>query len=197
MHHLEYFKKALTGNWKEAQEGILFERGKPDHYYYDCGCCGDDEEHYQNPSKCLPSIQAYVLANRLVAYSFRRDAGELANNLLNSRMFTLSNLYMMVPYAFEHIPPTRPILQHLGDRFCGMKRKPEDIEKLVEVETKLPVAFTRKVVRRYQELVESSKTGNGIRRCYNAHTDSEEEQCGRLHMKRNDKTELGHFLKRP
>ncbi|KAK7190724.1 hypothetical protein PSPO01_02887 [Paraphaeosphaeria sporulosa] len=179
MHHLEYFKKALTGNWKEAQEGIVrlgdVETG-PYHYYYDCGCCGDDEEHYQNPSKCLPSIKAYVLANRLVAYSFRRDAGELANNLLNSRMFTLSNLYMMV-------------LRHEAETGGN--------EKLVEVETKLPVAFTRKVVRRYQELVESSKTGNGIRRCYNAHTDSEEEQCGRLHMKRNDKTELGHFLKRP
>jgi hypothetical protein len=166
-----------------------------------CATCQDMEEH-RDPNNCLPAIKAYVLGDRLAADSFRQDAAAFANTVITSETFALSYFYKMVLYAFKHIPYDRPILQHLVDEHCETKRKAEDIEKNVEVEMKLPAAFTRRVMHQCQKLVKINETANANKtpswqrkhlRCYKVHTDSEEEDCGLRHMKWNEKTELGHF----
>lgn len=163
-------------------------------------------EDYYDPDKCFPVIKAYVLADRLVANTFRRDANAVANDLLGTRFFALSDFYMIASYAFEHIPPSRPILQHLVDRYCNLPRKPKDIEKLVKAEMELPTAFTRRVLHRYQEIVEAGKQPQNTpvnrypayaNRCYRDHTNTEAQKYVlshmELHMEWDEKTELGHF----
>jgi hypothetical protein len=98
----------------------------------------------------------------------------------------------MVFYAFKHIPPSRAILQHLVDEHCDRTRiEPDDIDKNVKIELKLPAAFSRRVMHRHQDL--KSERMRRSERCYIEHTDSEEEDCAFAHMKWNEKTELGHF----
>ncbi|KAF1970501.1 hypothetical protein BU23DRAFT_570673 [Bimuria novae-zelandiae CBS 107.79] len=171
VHHSEYFAKALTGSWTEAQTGVV----KLD----------DLEED-----------TSYVLANRLLVDEFQRHANVAVVAQVWTPYVNMPGFCTAFQYAFKHIQAERTILQLFIDTYCQRGPGTSDLVKYRDLEEDLPAAFLRRVIHSHREVrfdsdvITSRGRYGGV--CYVEHGEGQGE-CQKVHMTWDKKSGLGTF----
>ncbi|KAF1955500.1 hypothetical protein CC80DRAFT_415162 [Byssothecium circinans] len=216
-HHSEYFRKALSGPWIEAQESVVklsdvdpeafgtfaswLYTGK--YSFGDVEWEDDMERLGASVGIYLPCVKAYELGDRLLADEYRRTANNaLAKQLVDELLFGREDFYKLVIYAFEHIAEDRIVLQFLVDYFCKfpnyeiLGESPMGTEEIA-LRQELPRAYMLRVIH---EKCDPRLLGfcNGERdereRCYLEHAgEKEQAKCPKLHMDFDEREGLAHF----
>ncbi|KAJ8111033.1 hypothetical protein OPT61_g6274 [Boeremia exigua] len=219
IHHSEYFRTALRGPWKEADEGVarlveietpefnlfvhwLYTQQVPDHKK-DCAMWDHivngkhsnrmflSRSQYQLPTLTL--LRAYVLGDRLLAEEFRR----LTNNHLvegdSTVGFNPMESLPSIEWAFENIRSDRSILQYLANEFCNNWFPEGDDTDDIDALSKLPTKFVLRLLRRLgylrQSSIEEGKT------CYLEHfTEAEEKACEKTHVQYSELEDYSYSL---
>ena len=192
MHHSGYFRKALAGPWKEAEERLitLDDVDVPPfnifiHWLYTQSIPKNIDEWVKvSEAKKwkieVVELKALVLADRFIVPEFQRA---MNNNLVAGRM-KHAPYYELVIHAFENLPPSSPILKLLVDTHClhWEPRTDENDQEEMELRPGLPHDFLIRVMIRYAEL-KADKDGKlkKLNRCdYHLHvSDEEKEKCGK------------------
>jgi hypothetical protein len=122
-HHSEYFRGALSGNFRETDDGVvllddvmaevfdifvdwLYEKRLPD-------CFGTPGVYKDRVSI---KYHAYVLADRLVVPGMKKEIMDrLFVILATPRNYPA---YGVITFAFRNLPEKDPLLQLLVDSFC-------------------------------------------------------------------------------
>ena len=132
-HYSEYFRKALNGSWKEAEENkVTLEDIEPaefnvfvewlyvqklpqDEADWQRVADGSEGHWVQYGRAHLLQVKLYVLADRLAVPTLRR----LLNRILvgSARFYPFVPRYEDVTHAFNHLPPTDPILDYFVGAF--------------------------------------------------------------------------------
>ncbi|KAH9881253.1 hypothetical protein J1614_001749 [Plenodomus biglobosus] len=171
MAHSEFFAKALSGPWREAQEGVVklddvdcepfelfidwlytgvFEWAEPDceHTKY-CTCPGD----YQ-----VNVLKAMVLGDRIRTVSFRNATQiALVDYYINAGV---TYRYPAIIYAYAALPSDHGVRKVLVDTHCEYFSEVNNgLEGELGRRQQLPYDFLIDVAVRYSEML-----GNGIGR---------------------------------
>jgi hypothetical protein len=203
MHHSGYFKKALAGPWKEAEERVVTLSDvdvEPFdvlvHFLYTSSIPKDTAE-WVKISKAkrwkieVIELKVLVLADRFLMPELLQAVN---NDLVASRM-KHAPYYELVIYAWENLPQGSPILRLLVDTHVANwePKTDEGDEEELQLRPDLPHEFLVKVMIRYAEVAdgvrktsEREKKGiekgevKGLKACdYHMHVDDEEkEKCG-------------------
>lgn len=173
VHHSEYFRRALNGNWLESDDKtVVIDDMEPGPFdtFVDWLYTGKlpwrpfGDGEYATSSKwtmphegdetkltlCLLQIKSYVVADRL-------GAGKLVkainNHFIDSYKFQ-APWYKTVIYAFDHIPSERPILWFLIDTHCVYWNEDYDKKHHGEeaLQDELPHEFLLSVMKRMRSL---------------------------------------------
>ncbi|KAH4616360.1 hypothetical protein HBH55_208580 [Parastagonospora nodorum] len=200
VHYSEYFRNALKGPWKEAEEGVvklvdvqpaavnifmhwLYIQDLPREH--DFRAWEDILARERQTNFEIAMIRAYAFADRFLIPTFRRAINKtIVEYFKCGDPALVCNIPDLATEAFSKIPADRPILQFLVDEYCywwtvGCETSDPPIN-LKEA----PPAFLARSVRSYRTLLEYSRAGNGVNQCcYYEHTDEQEASaCGKLHM---------------
>ncbi|KAH7085153.1 hypothetical protein BKA63DRAFT_485128 [Paraphoma chrysanthemicola] len=189
----EYFKRALGGPWKEAEEGIvrlddvdcsifeifvdwLYTNTLPEDE-----SAWDDSGHERGSAKGTERtmIKVCALAHRLLAANFGRAVTyEVVCCFINENG-DAPPYYDTIILAFEILPPMSPILQLLVDlhclRYCSEDDSQDEIE--LQLRSRLPHEFLVRTMLRYSKLIKSSPT-RVLEACdYHEHGSGEEREA--------------------
>ncbi|KAF1358717.1 hypothetical protein EJ07DRAFT_122576 [Lizonia empirigonia] len=198
LFHSEYFRKALQGSWKEAQEGVvrlkdvepsefnifvhwLYNQRLPETHDYDAwDIIFEVSLPYIGHLRFC--IQAYILGDRLLAPAFRRAVNSIAVSTWPMEGSSARALLPIYRLAFANIPADRLILQFLVNDFCFDWR--EQIDDDNTALNDLPQYFTVRALRRYSEIVKMSEEERNKKHCFLEHSSKEEQDsCSKgLHL---------------
>ncbi|KAJ4361298.1 hypothetical protein N0V95_002000 [Ascochyta clinopodiicola] len=128
VEHSEYFKKALTGPWKEAEDRVVR--------------LEDVESHTFDVFVEMAHVQAYVFGDRFQALGFK-DA------VHRSEFHWIVAPYEIIIYAYNNLPEDDALLQEMADTQCSSWTPYMDREKEIEDRKKLPIDFLIRVMIRF------------------------------------------------
>ncbi|KAJ4378225.1 hypothetical protein N0V86_005925 [Didymella sp. IMI 355093] len=158
----EYFKKALNGPWKEAEDKVVFLDDVDcrsfavfvDWLYTgeipaDCDGFNDDRCPKVSGNKLralwhtntqLAMLKAYTFADRMISPDLCKA---LEHHIIDYFIYCESSYYGAVIYAFTRLPPTNPILRVMIDSHCHSFLAIDDEEHNGELQLRaqLPNAF--------------------------------------------------------
>ncbi|KAH7094591.1 hypothetical protein FB567DRAFT_574567 [Paraphoma chrysanthemicola] len=178
IHHPGYFRNALRGSWKEAQEGVVTLADVDSgifNVFVEWLYKGDvpttawawlTVAQHPNPSASEPNIEfdflltilkAYVLGDRLLSPHFRSASW---SRFLRHAFWIrpghddlgASNFYRLVLYAYQSIPCQSVVLQWLADALCLHWSHADDKPEHLVAQKNLPSTFLLRVMRRYSEV---------------------------------------------
>ncbi|KAF9693742.1 hypothetical protein EKO04_008147 [Ascochyta lentis] len=198
--HSEYFKRALNGPWKEAEEKVvclddvecrtfevfvdwLYTRKLPAKR---TGWVGEEYDSEWYITLQIPMMKACAFANRMLSPDFLHAM----EHRLIDHFIASGNVpfYEAIIFAFENLPPTSLILKALVDAHCRSFDEAEDTEENGELElrSQLPNTFLVDVMLRYVKL--KSRKQTLLDRCdYHGHVSEDEKQeCQNNHCTGSD-----------
>jgi hypothetical protein len=201
--HSEFFKKALAGPWKEADEhvvrlsniepsafnifmGWIYTGTIPGPTAQDWMVAGTCENVPHNVQPILGGdllrLQACVVADQLVAPLFQQALNNAYVDLKVSKKKAL--IYESIIYAYANLPESCPILRLMVDSQCVYWRATHDttsINSVQEIERRdeLPHKFLVQVMVRMDYYRQLSDDKRKLNPCdYHIHiTDDERKQC--------------------
>ncbi|KAF2847953.1 hypothetical protein T440DRAFT_369496, partial [Plenodomus tracheiphilus IPT5] len=166
--HSEFFKRALNGPWKEAQNRVVkFEDVECDTfdlfiewlYTQQLPHNRANENSIQSvnfdSAQQLSSIEASIFGDRVLAREFQKAVlWSLANYIVTDGA---SPNYDVIIRAFRNLPAGDPIIGLLIDAQCSNYRPALDTESNgeLQLQSKLPNAFLVGVMKRYCEVLAS------------------------------------------
>ncbi|KAH7084946.1 hypothetical protein BKA63DRAFT_6393 [Paraphoma chrysanthemicola] len=211
IHHSDYFRKALSGPWKEAREGLVtLEDVEPSTFTIFChwlytqkfpeneseweALLSFDERLDWRDEGLQACAAGYALGDRLMAQSFRRATIETAVTQFDGTYFADSGGRAVTSFAFATLPASCGLLQFLGDSYCANSVKDED--STLAAQDELPRAFLRRVLLRFQELSLMTDEEQGEEaRCYLEHeSEQEKNACEKEHIRYDEKKDLAIFF---
>lgn len=132
-----------------------------------------------------------------MARGFQRAINKHVVEDLRDFLFVeVGEMVVLAEEAFKNIPLNRPILQCLVDYHCKYWRNCcEDHFAEDREVSELPHKFIIRAMRRFNEMLTEEQTGHTDKiRCYMEHTDEKETtECGKLHMRYDEKKDFGFF----
>jgi hypothetical protein len=174
VRHSDYFRRALAGCWKEAEESAV---------------SLDDVE----AEAFEMSTKACVFGDRFVAPSFERAASNYLALAIQQHIYIEAIDQQDLIYAFENIPADRVIVQCLVDEFCVSWNDDVDIYSAIAM-GRLPPEVLCRVAKRFQEMTTMSSIENLRIRCYLEHeSEKKKEMCESLHIRWDQDKELAFF----
>ncbi|KAF2035346.1 hypothetical protein EK21DRAFT_54309, partial [Setomelanomma holmii] len=154
----EYFKRALNGQWKEAQEGVVslddvkcrvFQIFVKRLYTAQL----PEAEDWVSPTILqVAMVDACALADRIVSPAFDRAfRSKIVTCSVNS---SKPPAYATIISAFDILPPQDPILRLLVDSHCHRYKEADDLEDEEELELRdqLPHEFLVRTMIRYSRI---------------------------------------------
>ncbi|KAF1834986.1 hypothetical protein BDW02DRAFT_620594, partial [Decorospora gaudefroyi] len=192
VHHSEYFRKALTGPSKGAQEGVVnLEDVEPDkfvlvnifvHWLYTQSlppCTEWDRMVDTVNDRSLLKMKAYAFADRFLVPELRR----MVNNsfVAFTDLGCAAALLCYTQEAYATIPVDRPILQLLVDAHCERWTPCVEVH-LPNMLAEYPHAFVVRALRRMHEKLLRTMRGLPEKwpRCYYEHASEEEKYTCRV-----------------
>ncbi|KAF2256677.1 hypothetical protein BU26DRAFT_412709, partial [Trematosphaeria pertusa] len=167
-HYSEYFRNALNGSWKEAEEGTIVlnevETGVfnlfvdwiytqklleyPTDWLVAADCSCEPEKVVMHTN--LLKIKLYVFADRFLAPCLRK----LLNRAIvsNVRDGSCSPSIWTIIYAFENLQATDPVLNYLVDARCTSDGTLYDSTEEKEMYGELPHEFLVRYMERSTEM---------------------------------------------
>lgn len=160
-HYSEYFRNALKGPWKEAEEGVipledidlgvlniftnwLYTQEPPVGRDW-CVVADIQDDMRSTAMTSLLMCKAVAFGDRFMAPKFYRDV----NNRLAKRFHKQPPHYSTIIYAFENMPADRPLLKLLVDSHCRWWNLSMDEGAEQELQTQLPHEFLLRVMRTF------------------------------------------------
>ncbi|KAJ4333155.1 hypothetical protein N0V95_009494 [Ascochyta clinopodiicola] len=208
--HSEYFRKALQGPWKEAEEGLvrlddvepaefnvfvhwLYNLQLPEKHSYQAWNRIFENDELPVMDLFLLRIRAYALDDRLLAPTFRRAVNSVIVSDWHAEVRDAVTLALTYQWAFANIPADRLVLQFLVNDFCDFWHERRDADNVGM--KGFPHAFTLRVVRRYSQLVQLSVKKPVKTHCYIEHSSKkEQDDCEtELHMTYDAEKDFGNF----
>ncbi|KAJ4361300.1 hypothetical protein N0V95_002002 [Ascochyta clinopodiicola] len=203
--HSEYFKKALSGPWKEAEEknvclddvecntfevfvDWLYARKLPaEHTDWVEEEYDSERSHQWHTAVQIAMMKAYAFADRMLSTDLRRAVyHKLVDNFVDDLDVPY---YGTIIFAFQNLPPTSPVLEVLVDAHCRNFDETLDTKENGELElrTQLPNAFLVGVMLRYAKS-KSEKEETTLERCdYHEHIlETEKQECQKNHDNASD-----------
>lgn len=192
-HYSEYFRKALNGPWKEAEDGVvplkdiepgvfnvfvnwMYTQKLPGNCEEWCQV-GELGEAWDFASEIALILKAYNFGDRFLATAFKRAANVAIVGILHG----CAPFYEVVIFAFKNLPAHSPILQLLVDAQCRHWSECLDDTEEVELQKQLPYDFLLRVMKRYSEKVygDTAWFEEPLARClYHEHaSDEERKEC--------------------
>ncbi|KAF2127077.1 hypothetical protein P153DRAFT_432919 [Dothidotthia symphoricarpi CBS 119687] len=190
IEHSEYFKKALNGPWKEAQNGAIsledVDSGTFDIFVdwlysqklpatnRDWAFGVDESDNtIVAHARQLARIKAYTFGDRFLCLEFAKAV----RNSLVDHLVTQSPYYDVVIHAFTNLPPENPILRLLVDCHCHVFEEYMDLDESEQLQKRdqLPHAFLIRVMLKYSRILAGAY--EELDRCdYHEHGSEEEKQ---------------------
>ncbi|KAF9693739.1 hypothetical protein EKO04_008149 [Ascochyta lentis] len=166
VEHSEYFRKALTGPWKEAEDRVfriadvkshtfdvfvdwLYTQRLPESRMH--WCPDPDRGEQCNMQLGMAYVQAYVFGDRFQTLGFKDAVGQkLCDDLDHS-----PPSYETVIYAYAHLPEEDDLLQQMVNFQCayGNPLYDDDVEE-IETRKRLPTDFLVRVMVCFGDLGE-------------------------------------------
>ncbi|KAJ4378227.1 hypothetical protein N0V86_005927 [Didymella sp. IMI 355093] len=190
LRHSEYFKRALNGSWKEAEERaitledveceifeLFLEWLYTQQYPKEQRFSGFSNLIYGNEHRRsqINRLKACTFGDRFMAPRFRASS---ESSLIDAIVYGgCPPYYISIIYAYEHLPPSSPVLQALIDRHCRSFSEQSDTDSNGELKrrSQLPHNFLVGVMLRYMRLQSRSKK-KPLDRCdYHGHTSDDEK----------------------
>ncbi|KAH7094575.1 hypothetical protein FB567DRAFT_600179 [Paraphoma chrysanthemicola] len=216
VHHSEYFRKALQGTWKEAQEGVVRLEDVNHHVmnlfveWLYTGKIPTEEKDWRRivennkpdtfwrQLKYVTLIEAYVFGDRFLIEPFRKQVNNAFSDALESNYFCPSMRYRGIGFAFANIAAERPILQLLTDNHCRDWDKIEDqlhAESGLRELAQAQPSFLLRTMRRLREMKDQGRKRPLMHLwCYYEHeSEGDEKACKKHHMRYNEKLDFGTF----
>jgi len=138
-------------------------------------------------------IKGYAFGDRFCAPGFCHATSNFLAGTFKGYFDSSDQLCLSTSYAFDNIPSDRVILQSFVDDYC-LWWSDADHDCSLDVQERLPSAFRRRAMKRFQELNTMSAEEKGKKRCYMEHvSDVEKEDCQALHMRYDEKKDLAYF----
>ncbi|KAI4937144.1 uncharacterized protein J4E92_001871 [Alternaria infectoria] len=190
VEHSEYFKKALNGPWKEAQDGVVtledvecstfsifvdwvYSQSLPKKGSEWC----DEENDMRLANAQLARTKALVFGDRMLSPLFYR----MVRDSLIDHLIEQTAYYEAVSYGFAHLPKDHAILDLFVESHCRVFGDSSDTAGNGELELRasLPHDFLMRVILRYSQIAQSVLPDDDIEPCdYHGHADEEEKkQC--------------------
>ncbi|KAF1955499.1 hypothetical protein CC80DRAFT_564151 [Byssothecium circinans] len=208
-HHSEYFRAALEGSWKEAQDKVVIWNDVESEIFQIFAAWlytgelpeaaewinilgrvrGKTKRENCNTFREVV-VKCYALGDRLITPAFRRM---ICNFIVDGPRLEPMVIYQFAITAFERLPTECVILQYIVDGHCTHWKQGKDNAKTKQLEQQLPHEFLRRVMRRFGEMREEKEEVQAKRRCYYEHTTEEQEDCDGLHMHYDEDTDYGYF----
>ncbi|XPS78086.1 hypothetical protein M3J09_010106 [Ascochyta lentis] len=162
-HHSEYFRRALTGTWREASERIVVLGSDVEPCIFnlfvewlytqtlptlspDWRRIADPSNPFSVSAKML-RLKLYVFADRFVVPLLRKQLNRAIVNDYDSDCPALEE-YETVTYAFHNLPPTDPLLDLIVDRYFMVWRLDLDEGEDEEAYDTLPHEFLLRFYKR-------------------------------------------------
>ncbi|KAF2035579.1 hypothetical protein EK21DRAFT_107100 [Setomelanomma holmii] len=145
VHHSEYFRKALSGLWKEATEKYftltdvehtvfnifvhwlykqIFPAVEDSPTWSDIIGVDPDEHGVQDILRL--KYEAYSFRDRFLIPASRRGTAKTIVEHIQEYGLSCWEISEIVDWAWENIPPNRPVLQLLVGKFCDNWEVTED-----------------------------------------------------------------------
>ncbi|KAH7084945.1 hypothetical protein BKA63DRAFT_559619 [Paraphoma chrysanthemicola] len=217
-HHSEYFRIALRGLWKDAQERViaiediepatfgffvrwLYTQGVPNHamnvdrpVIVDC----DVPSGPDAPCEILHNLlEAYVFGDRFLVPQYRHEANKQFSAVLTRHGAFGTKRWQINQYAFTHISSERPILQHIVDDHCRDWSPDDDVKEDLAAQQNLPYKFLLRVMKRQSTRLQTIRMQDILQdglRCYIEHdSDKERKECGQMHLYYYDEEDIPWF----
>jgi hypothetical protein len=194
VHHSDYFRNALCGSWKEAEEGQvvlndletsafdvfvdwMYTKKIPETEQQWLTPEPDEGFYSYNCRMNLLRLKAYVVADRLGALELLQA---INNNYVDDNCDG-PPWYEEIIYAFSNIPSDRRILKLLVAAHCALSKADDDKQwaDQKELRDNLPLEFLFQVLKYYQQMCEDRTWEEQLYACpFHEHTtDEEREKC--------------------
>ncbi|KAH7345949.1 hypothetical protein BKA66DRAFT_576754 [Pyrenochaeta sp. MPI-SDFR-AT-0127] len=190
IEHSEFFKKALSGQWKEAQEGVVtvddVDCSTFDifvNWMYTQRLPEDDDEWSNGLGRgprmigepILMRVKAMVLGDRILAPVFER---EVRHGLIRELVDERGLCYEPIIYAFANLPSEHPILDLMVDVHCCDFVESGDTKTNGELERRhrLPHEFLLRTMFRYARLMKDDSRETQLYACDYHETALKEEK---------------------
>jgi hypothetical protein len=194
VHHSNYFRKALRGSWKEAEEGQvvlddlepaafdvfvdwLYTKKIPETQQQWLTLEPNEDFYDYNCRMNMLRLKAYVVADRLGS----QELLEMINNNYVDDNCDSPPWYKEINYAFSNIPSNRRILKLIVAAHCTYSRPNDDKQWADQTELGdiLPLEFLLQVLKYYQQMVEDRSWEEQLYACpFHEHvTDEERQEC--------------------
>ncbi|CAE7193345.1 hypothetical protein HRS9139_08941 [Pyrenophora teres f. teres] len=192
VEHSEYFKKALTGTWKEAREGVVILQDVEcivfevfiDWLYTqrlpkEIDSSADETGCQPAGDSLLLQVKALIFGDRIVSPNFHQAVRDATINGLIGR--GAPPYYFSIGYAFDNLPDDHPILDLIVEVQCREFSESMDTEDNGEIKGRaaLPNDFLIRVMIRYSSFKENGWPESVINPCdYHGHVSEEDrEKC--------------------
>ncbi|KAI4652306.1 hypothetical protein J4E93_002505 [Alternaria ventricosa] len=191
VEHSEYFKKALHGPWKEAQDGVVTLEDVESSTFSifvdwvysqrlpkdDSEWC-DEVDDIRRPGRAqLARTKALAFGDRMLSPLFYR----MVRDSLIDHLIEETAYYEAVSYGFAHLPKDHAILDLFVETHCRVFGDSSDTAGNGELELRasLPHDFLMRVIIRYSQIAESVLPEGELKPCnYHGHADeNEKKQC--------------------
>ncbi|KAF2999495.1 hypothetical protein E8E13_008797 [Curvularia kusanoi] len=189
IHHSEYFRGALTGDWQEAQSRIVtltdvsvFTFATFVNWLYtgdlpvdDLGWCEEELDPVSATLEAeLEHVRCIIFADAYIATRF----GHACERKLVNRLVHLpAPFFETIILAFENLPPESDTLKLLVDSHAHGWCEELDSPEQKELRAQLPHAFLDRVMTRYSELLKGLKANTTMHECDYHHHDTADERA--------------------
>ncbi|KAI4932816.1 hypothetical protein J4E85_003216 [Alternaria conjuncta] len=190
IEHSDYFKKALNGPWKEAQEGVVkledvecstfsvfidwvYTQRLPKKNAAWC----DKNEAIETGKAQLAQVKALVFGDRILSPMFYKAVRDsLIEHIISNGAF-----YRAVIHGFAHLAKDHAILDLFVEVQCRRFHDSYDTVENgeLELQASLPPDFLMRMVVRYSKIAEPVLPEGEVEPCdYHGHADeNEKKQC--------------------
>ncbi|KAF2642245.1 hypothetical protein P280DRAFT_260688 [Massarina eburnea CBS 473.64] len=206
-HHSEYFRAALQGEWKEAEDRVVvLDDVEPDVFgifatWLYTGKVPDinreRELALENDGKAttayLACIKGYALGDRIMASAFCQLMNNGFVDIVDEHGFHVEEVCEIAILAFEQLPAHSLLLGFMVEQYFSESYVCGDSSEVIYFEKMFPHEFLLRGMRRFREMQRGDAPIEEGTRCYHEHTAEEEEKCHSLHMWYDEKTESAYF----
>ncbi|KAH7125291.1 hypothetical protein B0J11DRAFT_434571 [Dendryphion nanum] len=191
MHNSEYFLKAFSGHWKEAETGLvvledvesgifnvfvnwIYSGKLPDSPKEWMDVVGAKKSDDGIKAFRLARLKTWVLSDRLLAHNLRQQL----NNSLVDKIIENNRLphYSTIIWAFRNLPSHCRLLELMVDVHCLRWHEEYDYPDQVELRTELPNEFLIKVMIQQSRMIRGRRIQKLYRCKYHEHASEEEKR---------------------